>query len=85
MTDDPEEDEADDQERQKRIALNLVLDAWEEAMSQGVEPEIVATVAITAAVTDMVDRHGEESMAQIMESLPDRIRAGEYTLRSGKS
>ena len=85
MTDDPEDDvEADDQEHQKRAALNLMLDAWEEALSQGIEPEIVATVAITAAVTDMVDRHGEESMAKIMESLPARIRAGEYTLRSGK-
>ena len=84
MTDDPDDDvEADDQERQKQVALNLMLDAWEEALSQGIEPEIVATVAITAAVTDMVDRHGEESMAKIMESLPARIRAGEYTLRSG--
>lgn len=85
MTDEPDDDdEADDQEHQKRAALNLMLDAWEEALSQGIEPEIVATVAITAAVTDMVDRHGEESMAKIMESLPARIRAGEYTLRAGK-
>ena len=62
-----------------------MLDAWEDALSQGIEPEIVAKVAITAAVTDMVDRHGEENMAKIMESLPARIRAGEYTLRAGKS
>lgn len=71
-------DEAD----QKRLALKLLLDAWDEALAGGVAPEILATTAIYAALTDMVETHGEETVAELFEQLPARIRAGEFTLRA---
>lgn len=69
-----------DEEEQKKIALDLLLEAWDQALAQDVEPEVLATAAIYAALTDMVDLYGEESVATLVESLPARIREGEFTL-----
>lgn len=68
------------EETGKARALNLILDAWDKALAEGAEPEIVASVAIYAALTDMVDRFGPEAVADFYATLPDRIRAGEFTL-----
>lgn len=61
-------------------ALELLLDAWEAALEDGIEPEILASSAIFVALTDMIENHGEEFVAQMAEGLPARIRAGEFTL-----
>lgn len=73
----------DDPEKKAR-ALELVLDAWDEALSEGVDPEVVASVAIYAAMADMVDRFGEEAVADFCATLPERIRNGEFTLRANE-
>ncbi len=69
------------EDTQKRRALDLVLDAWERALAEGAEPEVVASVAIYAALADMVDRHGAEAVAEFCATLPDRARNGEFTLK----
>jgi transcription initiation factor TFIIIB Brf1 subunit/transcription initiation factor TFIIB len=66
----------------KSRALELILDAWDEALAEGAEPEMVASVAIYAALADMVDRFGEEAVAEFCATLPEKIRAGEFTLRA---
>ena len=71
---------ADDPDGKAR-ALQLILDAWDKAMADGAEPEVVASVAIYAALADMVDRYGEEAVAEFCQSLPERVRRGEFTLR----
>lgn len=75
---------ADDPDGKAR-ALQLILDAWEQAMADGAEPEVVASVAIYAALADMVDRYGEEAVAEFCQSLPERVRRGEFTLRDVQS
>lgn len=65
---------------QKARALHLVLDAWEQALGEGVEPEMLASVAIYAALVDMVDRFGAEAVEGFVATLPERVRAGEFTL-----
>jgi hypothetical protein len=69
----------------KRRALELVLDAWERALNEGVEAEMIASVAIYAALTDMVDRYGEAAVADFCATLPERARSGEFTLRAHKT
>lgn len=69
------------EEEQKRRALELVLDAWDQALAEGVSADIIATTAIFASITDMVDVYGEEPVAQMTEDLPVRIRRGEFTLK----
>lgn len=72
MSDDPEK---------KGRALALILDAWDRALGEGAEPEVIASVAIYAALADMVDRYGEDAVADFCATLPQRARAGEFTLR----
>lgn len=66
----------------KGRALALILDAWEAALAEGAEPEVIASVAIYAALADMVDRHGADAVANFCETLPARARGGEFTLKS---
>lgn len=68
------------EETQKGIALDLILTAWDQALDRGVEPAMLASAAIFAALTDMVDLHGAEAVAQFCSGLPARIRAGEFSL-----
>lgn len=65
----------------KSRALELIIDAWETALGEGADPDIVASVAIYAALADMVDRYGAEAVAEFCAALPERVRAGEFTLR----
>lgn len=67
-------------DNQKALALDLILDAWDKALAQGVEPEVLASVGIYAALVDMVDRFGVEAVADFCVTLPDRVRDGEFTL-----
>lgn len=71
----------DDPDKKAR-ALELILDAWEEALREGADPEVVASVCIYAALADMVDRYGAEAVAEFCASLPERTRRGEFTLRA---
>lgn len=65
----------------KARALDLILDAWQKAVDEGVEPEALASVGIFAALVDMVDRHGVEAVADFCATLPTRVRSGEFSLR----
>jgi predicted YcjX-like family ATPase len=64
----------------KYVALRYILDAWEEAVYDGVDPDCIATAAIFAALSDMIATYGEEPVSVMCERLPERIRAGEFTV-----
>ncbi len=64
----------------KHLALRYILDAWEEAIYDGLDPDCIATAAIFAALSDMIATYGEEPVAVMCERLPERIRSGEFTL-----
>lgn len=78
LSDDPRK-QASDQEL-KHAALRYILDAWEEAVYDGIEPDCIATAAIFAALSDMISAYGEEPVARMAERLPERIRHGEFTV-----
>lgn len=65
---------------EKQLALRYLLDAWEEAVYEGVDPDCLATAAIFAALSDMIATYGEEPVATMCARLPERVRAGEFTL-----
>ncbi|MCB1430967.1 MAG: hypothetical protein KDK75_00690 [Alphaproteobacteria bacterium] len=65
---------------EKQVALRYLLDAWQEAVYEGVDPDCLATAAIFAALSDMIATYGEEPVATMCERLPERVRAGEFTL-----
>ena len=64
----------------KQVALRYLLDAWDEAVQDGIDSDCLATAAIFAALSDMIDSYGEEPVAKMAEGLADRIRIGEFTI-----
>ena len=69
-----------DEGEQRRMALQNILDAWDEALTEGVSADILATTAIFAALSDMVEAYGEDAVAQMADGLSERVRQGEFTL-----
>lgn len=70
--------EAEREERQ--VALEYVAEAWNAAEDDGVAALALAHASLFAAITSLVDHHGEAAVATLIAALPDRIQAGEYTL-----
>ena len=62
-------------------ALDYVSEAFAEAVLDGVEVEAFAEAAIATALRELVAAHGEENVARIAQSLPERLRAGEFSCR----
>jgi hypothetical protein len=62
-------------------ALDYVSEAFAEAVLDGVEVEAVAEAAIATALRELVAAHGEERVADVVETWPERLRAGEFSCR----
>jgi hypothetical protein len=67
-------------DRQKKIALDLFLEAWDRAMEVGIDSDLLSEVLIYMGVTDLVADRGEDWTADVFEDLPERIREGEFTM-----
>ena len=67
-------------ETQKHAALRYILDAWEEALHDGIEPEMLANAALFAALADLIGVYGEDAVAKMTSGLSRRIHHGEFTL-----
>lgn len=64
----------------KSRAFELIVEAWDKALAEGGDPDVVASVSLFAALADMVDRHGADAVAEFCATLPERVRIGEFTL-----
>ena len=60
-------------------AMNIVVDAYEAALGKNVPPATLATAALSSAIGLMVQIHGEEVVAKMIEELPPKIRRGDFT------
>lgn len=72
---------ASETEAQKQAALRYILDAWEEALHDGIEPEMLANAALFAALADLIGVYGEDAVAKMTTGLSRRIQHGEFTLK----
>ncbi len=61
-------------------ALSYIIEAWEEAICNGHEPESLAGASLFAALTDLVSTYGEDAVSKMTEDLSDRINNGEFSL-----
>ena len=68
-------------EAQKQQALRYILDAWEEALHDGIEPEMLANAALFASLADLIGVYGEDAVAKMTTGLSRRIHHGEFTLK----
>jgi hypothetical protein len=64
----------------RRAALDYLLQAWEEAILDGIDGDCVANAALFAAFKELVATYGEDAVARFAERLPERVRNGEFTL-----
>ena len=62
-----------------QAALEYQNDAWADGRADGIEPEIIADAAIVLALRETVRTHGEEAAEALLESLKERIIAGEFS------
>ena len=65
---------------QKREAYERLSALWQDALGAGIEPDVLAHVALFAALGDLVSTYGEKAVADFAERLPSRIVAGEFTI-----
>jgi len=71
---------ATEEREERQVALEYVAEAWNEAEDDGVSSQALAHASLFAAITSMVEHHGETLTAELIQTLPDRIRHGEYNL-----
>ena len=73
--------EFEDDKARSQEALRYILDAWEEALHDGIEPEMLANAALFAALADLIASYGEDAVAKMTGGLSRRIQHGEFTLK----
>ncbi|MEX0853583.1 MAG: hypothetical protein WD036_09935 [Bauldia sp.] len=66
--------------RQKRLALAYLSEAWDGALAEGVDSEIVAHVALFTALADLISVYGEDAVAELAKGLPKRVQALEFSV-----
>lgn len=64
----------------RHIALEFIAQAWQDARDQGIENEAIAHAALFAGLASLINNFDEESVADMLTRLPERIRAGEFSL-----
>lgn len=62
-----------------RTAIEAIVDSYQRSLNAGVPAEIVANAALTTALGFLVQVHGAEVVARMIEELPDRVREGKFT------
>jgi hypothetical protein len=70
---------SDEESAQARQALNLFADAIEAAGTNGIPGEVIASAALTAALQMLVAVHGPELAAKLINAMPERVLAGEFS------
>lgn len=74
-----------DEYKQRDVAAQKILEAMQSAIDEGVAPDVVKLVTLSAAVTNFVSDYGEEATANIIETLPEKVRAGAFSQGSADS
>lgn len=71
---------AEVEREERQVALEYVAEAWNTAEDDGVATLALAHASLFAAITSLVEHHGELAIAELIATLPERIRSGEYSL-----
>lgn len=65
----------------RQVALEYLAEAWNTADKDGVSSEALAHAGLHAALATLVRLYGEELTATLIDELPERVMAGEYSLQ----
>ena len=62
-----------------QAALEYQTEAWADGRADGIEPEIIADAAIAFAMRETIRVRGEAGAEELLESLRERMLAGEFS------
>jgi hypothetical protein len=62
-----------------QVALEYQSEAWADGRADGIEPEIIADAALVLAMRETIRIHGETGAEAMLDSLRDRMLAGEFS------
>ncbi len=79
------EDEPLTNEDQRKLAFDMFNTFWEEAAGRGIEFDVVGTMSISAALFDLVAKHGKETTAEFVDDLAKSVRNDEFKLKERQS
>jgi hypothetical protein len=66
---------------QKMAALNHLNEAWSGARLDGIDGDCMAQACLFAAFAELVSTYGEPAAAQYADTLAQRIRNGEFSVK----
>jgi hypothetical protein len=66
---------------QKQEAYMRLNHAWQQALTAGIEPDVVAQTALFAALSDLVVTYGEDAVADYTAQLAEKVNRGEFSVR----
>ena len=66
---------------QRNRATDMLYQFWEEALKDGIDPDILSEILLRTALMDMVQTSSEEYVVDFVSDLPDRVERGEFTPR----
>jgi hypothetical protein len=65
-------------EEKRLTALESQTEAWADGLSAGIEPEIIAEVALSTAFTELLRACGEDAAVALVDRMRERIINGEF-------
>ena len=63
-------------------ALEFILEAWDAAVEEGHDPDMLANAALFTALSGLVTTYGETAVVELVRKLPRRVLSGEFSQRS---
>jgi hypothetical protein len=63
-------------------ALRFILEAWDEGVEEGHDPDMLANAALFTALSGLVATYGESAVVELVRKLPVRILGGEFSQRT---
>lgn len=65
-------------EEKTRVAQEVFHDAWQSALEEGIEAEILAEVALANALTLLHGSEGPKAVDALLESVATRVSCGHF-------
>ncbi len=66
------------EEEKFRVAVEFFQDAWNSAVQEGIEAPILAESALQTVLTQLQSEQGEQFVASLLDSLPERLECGQF-------
>lgn len=62
----------------ERVAQEIFHEAWDNASTEGIEPQILAEQAIALLLKRLHETDGEQALVQLIGALPDKLASGHF-------